>query len=567
MKKKINKAGAVRYFLALFLPISIVISVALFSAYKIEVNSFKKLLLVNETHIAHLYLESIKSLFNNAMKETLLLSRGEEIKRLLSGKNGSTLDNLKNEIEAFCELNPSCSGVSILNSSGKEVAGIKTGALLKLESEPVTYEALHARSMKLNPGEVYFSPVENGFGSESVGTEKKEQIRIITPVFNEASERTGSVQVTLLAETLIDDIKTPGHDSINQHLIIDQNGYILYGGPLLKNNNFTLREVTGHNFASLHPGLWQKISGAEFGQFDAANHTHDDKTDIEDKAILHNGFYTFMTLNNTEAGFSYKDFEVNEEPSDSSYTGGEDNALWKIITYLPREVLLGIMLQKKYLLGEAGLILLTFIFCLFYATHRFNKMKVEAKLRAQETRYRMIHQSAFDGIVLANNEGVIVESNPSMEEIFGYSKEKLIGVNINILLPEKLRNNKNKGFNRFTTEGGDESLYKVIQINGLHSSGETFPMELTVNRIEIEGSFFIACTIRDIRERKTSEETINKLAYYDRLTGLPNRSLFNDRFNQALVRAKRSGLTMGLLLLDFDRFKAFKRHIRTRLRR
>ncbi len=62
-------------------------------------------------------------------------------------------------------------------------------------------------------------------------------------------------------------------------------------------------------------------------------------------------------------------------------------------------------------------------------------------------------------------------------------------------------------------------------------------------------------TVQDITERINTEEKIRFLAYYDRLTGLPNRQLFLEHFNQALFAAQRDGSKVALLYLDLDRFK------------
>ncbi|MCK9296698.1 MAG: EAL domain-containing protein [Desulfobulbaceae bacterium] len=62
-------------------------------------------------------------------------------------------------------------------------------------------------------------------------------------------------------------------------------------------------------------------------------------------------------------------------------------------------------------------------------------------------------------------------------------------------------------------------------------------------------------TVQDITERINTEEKIRFLAYYDRLTGLPNRQLFLEHFNQALFAAQRDGSKIALLYLDLDRFK------------
>ena len=61
--------------------------------------------------------------------------------------------------------------------------------------------------------------------------------------------------------------------------------------------------------------------------------------------------------------------------------------------------------------------------------------------------------------------------------------------------------------------------------------------------------------VEDITERKRSEETIRQMAYYDPLTGLPNRLLFHDRLRQAIVRARRGEHAVALLFLDLDNFK------------
>jgi diguanylate cyclase (GGDEF)-like protein/PAS domain S-box-containing protein len=62
-------------------------------------------------------------------------------------------------------------------------------------------------------------------------------------------------------------------------------------------------------------------------------------------------------------------------------------------------------------------------------------------------------------------------------------------------------------------------------------------------------------TIQDISERKTAEESLQRLAYYDPLTGLANRALFHNEINDVLTRCARTGSRAALLLLDLDRFK------------
>ena len=61
--------------------------------------------------------------------------------------------------------------------------------------------------------------------------------------------------------------------------------------------------------------------------------------------------------------------------------------------------------------------------------------------------------------------------------------------------------------------------------------------------------------IRDITERKQTEEKIRQMAYHDSLTGLPNRKLFSDRLHIAIVQAQRNQKKVGIAMLDLDHFK------------
>jgi diguanylate cyclase (GGDEF)-like protein len=65
----------------------------------------------------------------------------------------------------------------------------------------------------------------------------------------------------------------------------------------------------------------------------------------------------------------------------------------------------------------------------------------------------------------------------------------------------------------------------------------------------------LAWSLRYAIERKRAEETIKKLAYHDSLTGLPSRTLFNDRFTMAMAESKRNNKKMALIMLDLDHFK------------
>ena len=91
----------------------------------------------------------------------------------------------------------------------------------------------------------------------------------------------------------------------------------------------------------------------------------------------------------------------------------------------------------------------------------------------------------------------------------------------------------------------------------LKRTGEEFPVLLTSIPVRDKEKRYvgIVTTCEDISEQKKAEERINRLAYFDLLTGLPNRGMFLDRLHQSLAQAKGDGNRVSLVFLDLDNFK------------
>ena len=85
--------------------------------------------------------------------------------------------------------------------------------------------------------------------------------------------------------------------------------------------------------------------------------------------------------------------------------------------------------------------------------------------------------------------------------------------------------------------------------------GNVFPAEVCLTALTLSGQPTLLATVRDITERKVAQERVQYLAYYDDLTGLPNRTLLQDRLAKALAGARRHKQKVALLFLDLDRFK------------
>ena len=129
----------------------------------------------------------------------------------------------------------------------------------------------------------------------------------------------------------------------------------------------------------------------------------------------------------------------------------------------------------------------------------------EKALKESEARYRLVHNTAFDGIIIANAGDRIIDCNESAARIFGYSRGELIGIPVTTIIPEKYREPHSRGLKRFLETGESRVQGQIVEYEGVKKTGEVFPLELALNNFTLGGVIHFTAMIRDITERKKSE--------------------------------------------------------------
>ena len=144
------------------------------------------------------------------------------------------------------------------------------------------------------------------------------------------------------------------------------------------------------------------------------------------------------------------------------------------------------------------------------------------------------------------SDGTVLSCNPAAARLFGADAATLVGNN----LAERIEPAPAVAFT------AEQPLPPGTRVTlARRASGELFSIEMTISASRVRGEPQRVVILRDITERQAAQDRMAYLANYDSLTGLPNRALFRDRLAQAMKRAKRGGLQMGLMFLDLDRFK------------
>ena len=139
----------------------------------------------------------------------------------------------------------------------------------------------------------------------------------------------------------------------------------------------------------------------------------------------------------------------------------------------------------------------------------------EEALRESDARTRLILETAIDGFITIDSLSVITEWNPQAAQIFGWTREEAVGRDLaDLIIPQTYRNAHRRGLEHYLTTGEGPVLNRRIEITGLHRDGHLFPVELTIASIPSAGKSTFSAFVRDITERKRSEEAIRRQNEY-----------------------------------------------------
>lgn len=182
--------------------------------------------------------------------------------------------------------------------------------------------------------------------------------------------------------------------------------------------------------------------------------------------------------------------------------------------------------------------------------------KIEHRLQRSEEKYRTLFEASGDSHFIMQSRSVS-DCNQAALTLFGFdTKDDAIGLGLMQLV------RVSKSESALSLDRFQEMIFKTHSV-GSHTfewqartKNDIFiPVEILITALPIEGGEILQVVFRDISVRKRAQEEATFLAYYDALTGLPNRRLFLDRLDQSFESSRRRGHKLALLFLDLDRFK------------
>ncbi|HEX6015093.1 MAG TPA: sensor domain-containing diguanylate cyclase [Geminicoccaceae bacterium] len=182
-----------------------------------------------------------------------------------------------------------------------------------------------------------------------------------------------------------------------------------------------------------------------------------------------------------------------------------------------------------------------------------DRILTEERLRESEERYRALVDMSPEAICIVE-DGRIAFANPVAARLIGAASPVAAA---GLALADLVNAGERERVSGWLGEVAlSDELLPPMEWRLAALDGRSGVVESVASRIVWDGRPAVQICSRDVTERRAAQATVERLAFYDHLTGLANRALFERELERACRRAKRAGTSLALLFLDLDGFKA-----------
>jgi PAS domain S-box-containing protein len=138
------------------------------------------------------------------------------------------------------------------------------------------------------------------------------------------------------------------------------------------------------------------------------------------------------------------------------------------------------------------------------------KHRAEEALQESERRYRQLTEAALDAIIVADQRGDIRLFNKAAERAFGYEAAEVLGAPLTLLMPHEFQPLHDRGLRRYVDTRKPRVVGRTVEMRGRRKDGTEFPLELSLNAIDVGGELQFLGAIRDLSERNKMRAMLNQ---------------------------------------------------------
>ncbi len=445
---------------------------------------------------------------------------------------------LASELEELIQRNKAFYQVRLIGLDGQEQirfdrkgnASVKTPQQA-LQNKANRYYVLEAKT--LLPGEVYVSQLDLNIENGIVELPHRPTIRLAALALDNNNEAKG---IFLINRDMSEYLASTVFNENYQNLLI-----------VTSDGNW-IRPQTG----SSHSGITY--------QFDGSYNLHSD---------------TWQVINNNDKGTLKKDdgymlWTTAWPSSNDSDALKTSTPYLKLISKIDPTLVDTIREQIKhdwslpFLLLSLILIIFTLLLIRLFERHQIAEQKIAIseyeksalrRIKQAEQEALLFLENSINGILIVNNKGIILTTNPALEKIFGYLEKELIGKSVDILVPDKDVIHHHSLLKNYVDNENQPRSMVGRAISGLKKNGTKIPLEISLSPIHGSEPKRVAATVVDLSERLNAEQKITHLQTHDMLTNLPNRFSLQAKIVNSKKIADKTGTGFLLIILDLDFFK------------
>ena len=492
----ISWRALVNQFLIIFLSVAFLGAAMGISFYSSHAKTQRVLLEASELQQAKVQKNSITRDFRSIVADLMVQSGHHEFQQVLTGH---LVASLGHEFLTFAQKKGLYDQVRFLDETGVEVVRVNynDGKPFIVPDEDLQSKAAHAyfqNTLQLGEGEVHVSPFDLNIERGKIEQPIKPIIRFGTPVFDLHGRKRGIVVLNYLGAHLIQNFIEVQTNIPGQMMVLNSKGYWLHGPRPEDEWGFMYVDRKGRTFGRAFPEAWEQIVGADSGQFYDAD-----------------GLSTFITINPL-SDVMKSSRSMSQGFDDHAYHSPVKDNAWKVVSRISSDILkVQIHPLRTRLIGlSAGLIVLLALGSWFLARARVSRRYAQDALVESHARSRTIVETAVDGIITIDEQGVIESCNSAATRMFGYNTEEVLGKKVNILMPSPLARQHNESFARYLRTGKARIIGKGQELEGRHKDGLIFPVDLAVSEVRVGERRLFTGIVRDISDRKQAERHVTE---------------------------------------------------------
>lgn len=414
----------------------------------------------------------------------------------LEGSGAAGAKALEDEFSWLIDLKESYDKIRLISADGRElvkVANTAAGAVVappeKLED--TTTQVYYNDGAKLASGGFAISQITLNKEGAVVERPPKPVVRGIRAIHNPKNgELLGLIVINLDARPLLERLREEFANTDSRYHVVAEDGTWILSPDGQNEWSGDLNE--GSSFAETYPVIWQAVQAAPQGGSEIGGLTVVSKT---------------MRIVPGEAPDSIKSFR----PSLAS-NGQEAVRNLYIIGLAPRPDLIafiGTHPVTSWLIGGSYFVLallLSFIFAVMI----FQRKHARAQLKEQYDFNDAVINSMVDGLVVIDEKGKILDTNPAIEKTFGYSRKELIGANVKILMRGEHHTNHDQYLKNYRDTGEAKIIGGGREVPGFRKDGTQLDIDLSVNEFKLNEKRVFVGNLKDVTERKSERRRYMK---------------------------------------------------------